>query len=347
MSTFSRLKSTAKQATDSTFGSLGIAIPLVMIPAAIYGYADVEIMGDLNREAQKATGLGGAMNIEQSLMIEAMLTLTGLDLVLELIFGPIIAAGAIYTVSSRRNGRNPTLYGAINFALSRYRRLFLWHAAAQLSIKLGMLALIPGVLFMMMYAMVDPVLCFEQEKWPLDRSKRLTRAWRKTLFLFMLPWVIVVAIIPLVLFWSSSQGVGITLAISVLYYLSLFWLQAGFCWLYLERLDAGRQAAHAKSLTEAEGGALHPEASSPLPDPAAAAAAQVSSPSPSVQPMGMGQKIGLTLIALAMVGMAYSMLTSEDAPSITPEEAAPTSLIPAPTDPTPDAAEGGAELPPQ
>ena len=122
--------------------------------------------------------LTSEMDMEQSLMVKAVLQL-GIDLLLELLFGPIIAASAIYTATSRREGRSPTLHGAINFAMTRYGRLFRWHAVAQISIKMGMLILMQSVLFMMMYAMVDPVLCFEKEKWPLDRSKRLTRVWRR------------------------------------------------------------------------------------------------------------------------------------------------------------------------
>ena len=71
MSTISRFKSTSKMATESTLGSLGIALPIVLLPAAIYGYADMEIMGAMQK-AKKAAMLTGEMNMEQSLMIKAV-----------------------------------------------------------------------------------------------------------------------------------------------------------------------------------------------------------------------------------------------------------------------------------
>jgi hypothetical protein len=317
MSTFSRLKSTIKTATDTTLGSLGIAVPMVIIPAAIYGFSEMEVMSALTRQAQDVAGQGQAPNFEQGLLIAAALKLTALDLILELIFGPIIAAAAIYTVATRRDGREATLYGAVNFALKKYSLLFKWHAAAQLSIKLGMLILVPGVLFMMMYAMVDPVLCFEKEKWPLDRSKRLTRAWRKTLFVFMLPWVVLVAVVPLVLFWSTQQGAVLTLGISIFYYLSLFWLQSGFCFLYLERLEAGRKAAAAEAEVEAPEEA---EAEAPQ-EPVVAAP-----PKKGAQPMGLGQKIGLSVVGLVIATIWYASCTQSDSVPVDPTS--PTGQVP-------------------
>ena len=122
MSTISRFKSTSKMATECTLGSLGIALPIVLLPAAIYGFADMEIMGAMTQKAKQAAMVTGEMNMEQSLMIKAVLQLTGIDLLLELIFGPIIAASAIYTATSKREGRSPTLHGAINFEPGRVDR---------------------------------------------------------------------------------------------------------------------------------------------------------------------------------------------------------------------------------
>ena len=303
-------------ATESTLGSLGIALPIVLLPAAIYGYADMEIMGAMTQKAKQAAMLTGEMDMEQSLMVKAVLQLTGIDLLLELLFGPIIAASAIYTATSRREGRSPTLHGAINFAMTRYGRLFKWHAVAQISIKMGMLILIPGVLFMMMYAMVDPVLCFEKEKWPLDRSKRLTRVWRKTIFMFMLPWIIIVATIPLLLFWSANQGGMTTFALSLFYFLSLFWLHAGFGTLYAERLEAGRKAAERKAAEET-GAVVDLAPSSSVAAPAKGVSSDPVSPK-GVQPMGMGQKLGLSLVAIFVGLFIYAVVFEEDPVSMDP-----------------------------
>ena len=96
MSTISRFKSTSKMATECTLGSLGIALPIVLLPAAIYGFADMEIMGAMTQKAKHVAMVTGEMNMEQSLMIKAVLQLTGIDLLLELIFGPIISIRHLY-----------------------------------------------------------------------------------------------------------------------------------------------------------------------------------------------------------------------------------------------------------
>ena len=108
MSTISRFTAMFKNATNSTFGALGIALPIVFLPAAIYGYADMEVMSTMTQNAQDLVLTGGADH--QGLLIVAALKLTGLDILLELIFGPIIAASAIYAVATRRENRDPTLY---------------------------------------------------------------------------------------------------------------------------------------------------------------------------------------------------------------------------------------------
>ena len=257
----------------------------------------------------------------------AFLKQTALDIILEILVGPIVAASAIYTMATRRDGRSPSFYGAINFSLSRYGRLFKWHAAAWLSIRLGMIIVIPGVLFMMMYAMVDPLLCFEKERWPLDRSKKLTRARRKTLFFFLLPWFLITAPIPLaLLMWAPSQGAMMTLAVAVFYYLCLFWLHAGFGWTYLERLDAGRKAAEAareadsdstgKDEDEDEDEAGESQTQDATPDPVVIAAR--TSGAGTVQPMGLGQKLGLMLIGLIGLGILYSVFSDDEPTAVNP-----------------------------
>ena len=61
---------------------------------------------------------------------------------------------------------------------------------AQLCIQIGMVVVIPGVLFMMQYAFVDPVTCIEKNAGPLTRSRKLTRALRGSLLAFIIPFML-------------------------------------------------------------------------------------------------------------------------------------------------------------
>ena len=83
-----------------------------------------------------------------------------------------------------------TINSAINFIVKRYKNVFMPYLLAMLSIQVGMLIVIPGIMFMMQYAFVDSVATLEKEKHVLTRSKRLTKSRRKSLVLLILPFVL-------------------------------------------------------------------------------------------------------------------------------------------------------------
>ena len=118
---------------------------------------------------------------------KVLLSLLGAQFAVEILLGPILAAMAVYVGRCAVEGRSGSLYKAVNFTLSRYSRVIGPHFVAWLSITLGMIIIVPGVLFLLQYAFVDAVACMEEEKKPLPRSKRLTRGRRKSLFLLALP----------------------------------------------------------------------------------------------------------------------------------------------------------------
>ena len=125
-------------------------------------------------------------------MAPLMLADAGINLGMEIFIGPIVAAMSIYLARAYSKDELASPYKALNFALNRYGRLLKWHAIAWLCIHFGLaLICVPGILFLGMYAFVDPIICLEKEDWPLARSKLLSRGRRRTIFLSALPWLVV------------------------------------------------------------------------------------------------------------------------------------------------------------
>lgn len=142
--------------------------------------------------------------MDQAKLIPIVLKLSGSFLGIEVIFGPIFAAVAIFV--ARATPGSSSLYGALNFALNRYGRMFVPHLSAQLSIGIGMAIVLPGILFFLQYAFVDAIASLEKEKWPLSRSKKLTKGRRRTLFLLVLPYVVIMQGWILVDLWALKMG---------------------------------------------------------------------------------------------------------------------------------------------
>ncbi len=120
------------------------------------------------------------------------------QLILLTIWGCIVGAWAapagIYLWVQREKGQVATAYDAVNFGLNRFGRVFSAHARAFLVIQLGMIVIVPGILFGLQYAFVDAIATLDtKEAHPLARSRRLTAGRRGTLFrtlaVFMVWWV--------------------------------------------------------------------------------------------------------------------------------------------------------------
>ena len=122
----------------------------------------------------------------------------GLNLLKVLFLGPLFAALVIYLGLSYSRNKPSSLGDAINFVVSRYGRLLKPFILAQLCIQLGMIVLIPGVLFMMQLAFVDAIACAEKEKHILTRSKKMTRGIRGSLLWFIIPWSVFIQLIGIV-----------------------------------------------------------------------------------------------------------------------------------------------------
>ena len=186
----------------------------------------------------------GALPSQEDL-VRVLLPLNGVIIATELLLGPIIAALAVYTGRCFTEGLAPSLYKGLNFALNRYGRMFLPHLAAQLSIQLGLVIIIPGILFMMQYAFVDAVAALEDERAPLNRSKRLTRGRRRSIFLLFLPWLILSQALLFAELWALGEGPLAMFAVKIPAFLLIFIMQIGFYLLYDERTRKRRKKSDA------------------------------------------------------------------------------------------------------
>ncbi len=214
-----------------------------------------------------AANLNELMNLnpqdKQALLIKVILGYTGLGLIKAVVIGPLIAAIVVYLGRCTIQDKNSSIYGAINFALGRYRRLFVPYLIAQLTIQIGMIFVIPGVMFLMQYAFVDAVACLEDEKHVVTRSKRLTRGRRRSLFLLILPWALATQIIGLVALNMSESILGL-MAVNMVLEGLYFLMYSCFFMLYDQRNQQieERKAERAKQANEKQ--ATEIESSEPI-----------------------------------------------------------------------------------
>ncbi|MEC7986766.1 MAG: hypothetical protein VX278_16480, partial [Myxococcota bacterium] len=163
--------------------SLGVILALSMLDASILRSIFSLFGADDFESLQRQSAMG-----KNSAMMKVILSYTGVNIAKILLIGPLVASTAVYISRAYASNTPATIYGAINFALSKYKRLFVPYLIAQLSIQFGMIILIPGVLFMMQYAFVDSIACLEKEKAVITRSRKMTRGLRGTMLGFIVPW---------------------------------------------------------------------------------------------------------------------------------------------------------------
>lgn len=160
---------------------------VTLVAVALYAAAFVP----LHFIGESIDSAPGAMQSQAALVKLVLYQMGGLLAVTALV-GPVFSAFAVYAGKRQSEGDPGTLYGAANFALARYARIFFWYLVVQISVQIGLqLVVLPGILFFQMYAFVVPVICMEKESWPMDRSKRLTTGRRRTIFLLLLPWLLI------------------------------------------------------------------------------------------------------------------------------------------------------------
>lgn len=174
-------------AFSAIFGNAGVFIPITLALGAL----DVFLFrGALSLNGFEPTDNILQMQIPPSKLIKLTFSFLGLAIAIKAFVGPII--GMLVVLFSRAHAKSSPLSinSAINFIAKRYKNVFMPYLLAMLSIQVGMLIVIPGIMFMMQYAFVDSVATLEKEKHVLTRSKRLTKSRRKSLVLLILPFVL-------------------------------------------------------------------------------------------------------------------------------------------------------------
>jgi hypothetical protein len=219
----------ATRATKALFGSLRIVLPVALVLGTIVSLLDIAIMELLAPEALK----GGAS--DQTTTIKLMFGWWGVMLLVEIFLGPIMAAMSIYAARVHSHGGEPSLRKAFNFALARYGKIFKWHAIAFLSIQVGMIAIVPGILFLLQYAFVDSILCLENEKWPLGRSTHLTKKRRGRIFALMLPWLLFTQVLGFAELYAIGMGIQVLVGLMTVAYILNIWVVIVFYTFYEDR----------------------------------------------------------------------------------------------------------------
>ena len=169
------------------------------------------------------------------MLIQVVLGYTGVGLVKSILIGPIFAALIVYNGRCSVTNRPVSIYAGFNFAINRYKRLFLPYLIAQLSIQLGNIIVIPGIMFMMQYAFVDAIACLEKEKHIISRSVKLTKGRRKSLFFLILPWAVLTQLFGFLALYASDSILKLTAANMLLEGL-IFVMYTCFFMLYDQRI---------------------------------------------------------------------------------------------------------------
>jgi hypothetical protein len=253
------MSTTRKQSLSTHFGSAFSAIlgnATVFIPTIIaLGTLDVFLFrGALSLNGFAPTDNILQMQIPPSQLIKLTFSFLGLAIGIKAFLGPIV--GMLVVLFSRAHAKKSelTISSAINFIVKRYKNVFMPYLLAMLSIQVGMLIVIPGIMFMMQYAFVDSVATLEKEKHVLTRSKRLTKSRRKSLILLILPFVLLGQGMQFVDFIYSSNLPAL-IGFHSLYEGLFLIISATFYMLYHERIllieqHKARKAAKEKDTQE-------------------------------------------------------------------------------------------------
>lgn len=247
-STFGRVLSIWRRGTGALFANLGTALLFSAVCAAIAAPIDAA-----SYKALLPPGMEGGAP-DQSVMLKVGFAWMGVDLLLELLIGPLAGAAAVAIARAQAQGKLVSTYQAVNFGLSRYKRMVLPHMGAWLTIFVGNIMVVPGVLFMLMYAFVDPVAALEDEKWAMGRSARLTAGRRATLFWVSAPFFFYGVGRIFIDFTALGKGETFLFANYLFAFLFGFWTRLCFSVAYMDRqVDIERRRAEKAAAAQAAG----------------------------------------------------------------------------------------------
>jgi hypothetical protein len=171
---------------------------------------------------------------------------------------PLLNAAAIFCWKAENEGRTPNALEAYAFAKSRYRRMFGPHLKAVLMIQVGLLVVVPGILYGLWYAFVDPITATDDTSTnPLDRSRKLTQGRRGLILRAWLPyvvWMIPELTLPLMTTYTELLGGWSIAAFFTLNLLMLVWMKMTIFGLYEQRIEDARKRIAAKRVIEEAAG---------------------------------------------------------------------------------------------
>ncbi len=219
-----------RRSFGAVFSNLGTVLAFTLFAGTVVGLADLVLYEWIQEQATHSSA-----QVQQSAFIKVMFAWWGVMLVFEVFLGPIMSAAAVFIGRNHSQGQKSGLYKTLNFGLNRYKRVFKWHAAAWLSIQVGMLVLVPGILFMLQYAFVDSIVCLENERWPLARSKKLTRGRRRRIFVVSLIVLIFSQAAGFAELDAINRGIPWLIGLMTVMYLLSFLVQVAFYMFYEDR----------------------------------------------------------------------------------------------------------------
>jgi hypothetical protein len=222
--------SVALRATGAMFSNLPVILPLAGVLGTIVAALDIAVM-----KIVAPAAMASPTGVNQNDIIALMFGWWGVILVVEIVLGPIVAAMAIYTARTHSHGGKASLYKAANFAMARYGRIVKWHAAAWMTIQVGMIVLVPGILFLLQYAFVDSILCLEDEKWPLERSSKLTKGRRGRIFALVFLWLVVNQVVGFAELAAIQMGFPTLVLLMSATYVVNIWVTMVFYQFYEDR----------------------------------------------------------------------------------------------------------------
>ena len=164
-------------------------------------------------------------------MIQPLLTFSAFNIVKVLIIGPIEGLLAVFLSYSFLKGKEASPYQALNFVLRNYGRLFVPYLIAQLCIQIGVIVVIPAILFMLQFAFLESISSLEKHPKPLTRSKAMTKGLRGSLVFFVMLWVLY-SQFSILLVIDAAQNLPVLICLNFISQLLYFFVLCAFFCVY-------------------------------------------------------------------------------------------------------------------
>lgn len=226
-----------------------------LLPLMLISYGLAELVGHWSGELMAAQMAPGN---SQTALIAHELTRTFVVIIVGVFTLPLLHAGAVYHWMRGSEGKPATIKGTLNFALSRYKRMLGPHAASWITVQLGMIIVVPGLLFGLQYAFVDAIAALDDNaKKPLVRSQKFSYGRRGRIafmWLPLVPWYIGYSLVAT--YQAAAWGIWAILGLALLNALIHLPFEMAMVGMYQERIhDAKVARAAKKAREEAEAGA--------------------------------------------------------------------------------------------